>query len=108
VNYYGAKAFEDKFDGESLLRLAHLAKWRRVTSRDHNHFFTVLYGILSKIIDRKNDQVFISFQIIRVTLGWLVGSPRSYSIERYLMRLRLFLHARLHNSLNPKGENYPD
>jgi hypothetical protein len=70
VNCLGARAFEkDEFDDESLLRFFHLAKCRGVDAMSIIiSSFTVPCCISAKILDVRNEQVFISFQIIIVTL----------------------------------------
>jgi hypothetical protein len=71
VNFLRPQAFgEEEFDDESLLRFFHLAKWHKANVLSIIIiFFTVLCGIWPKIISVRNDQVFMSFQIIIVALG---------------------------------------
>jgi hypothetical protein len=70
LNCLRAKAFEEEeFENESLFQFCDLAKWRRVNNMSIIIiFFTVLCGILPKIISVRNDRIFISFQIIIVGL----------------------------------------
>jgi hypothetical protein len=71
VIWLAAKGFaKGDFHDESLLLFFHLAKERNLNIISIMILaFTVRYGMLPTIIRVSNDQLFLSFQTIRVALG---------------------------------------